>query len=74
LSFGQYIIIDWVNEEKTNQLNLAFQEGYNQGLTDAVSALFFQTDDCKATTITLGNLTRTIFDLDCVEQFLPNSP
>lgn len=39
-----------------------FQQGYNQGLKDAISAIYKQTNNCQQSTIVAGNLTKTVID------------
>jgi len=51
-----------------------FQEGYEEGLTDAIAAVYLQTQNCQPTTITLFNVTKEIFDLSCLKQEPQTSP
>jgi len=44
----------------------SFQAGYNKGITDAVVAVYQQTNNCKATTINIGNITRQVIDISCL--------
>jgi uncharacterized membrane protein YukC len=63
-----YIAFDKWQNARQKEIVSTYQQGYGQGLTDAVTALFQQTENCKATTLTLGNLTRQIFDVACLQQ------
>ena len=61
----QYVILDnWVesNEQKVNR---GYQLGYEQGLIDAVVTIYQQTENCKSTVITIGNLSKKVFDMAC---------
>ncbi len=63
-----YIIYDKVQQKRQAQLYNALQQGYNQGLYNAVVSLYQQTEECKVTAITLGNLTRQVVDVACIQQ------
>lgn len=54
-------------ESRQQELTEAYQNGYNKGLTDAAVTIYKQTDNCQSTTVTIGNLTKTIFDLSCLK-------
>ena len=63
----QYMIIDdWTraNQQLSNEM---YQQGYEQGLIDAISAVFQQTQDCQISNITFKNFTKQIFDIGCLE-------
>ena len=61
------IFIDKWLEIKQEENTLLYEKGYEQGLTDAVTALFYNTDDCSVTTITIKNETRPIVDFSCFD-------
>ena len=63
----QYIIYDNFIQQMEVDLVNAFQDGYQQGLIDAVSEIFMQTENCVVTTITIGNLTKNVVDYSCLE-------
>ncbi len=63
-----YIIYDKVQQRRQTQLLTALQQGYNQGIYGAVLSLYQQTEKCQVTTITLGNLTRQVVDVACIQQ------
>jgi len=71
---AQYIIIDKVTEKRQEEMLQVFQEGYEEGLTDAVTALFDQTQNCQTTTITLNNFTKEILDYSCLQFESETSP
>jgi len=70
----QYILIEKVAEKKQEEMLQVFQEGYEEGLTDAVTAIFAQTQNCQTTTITLNNFTKEILDLSCLQFESETSP
>ena len=43
------------------------QQAYNQGVKDAVSIIYQQTENCNGSPITIGNLTKTVFDAACLK-------
>lgn len=66
-SLGQYVIYEKITESRQQDLVNTYQAGYNKGLTDAIVAVYKQTENCQTTTITLGNLTKTVFDISCLK-------
>ena len=63
----QYVIYEKITESRQQELVNAYQNGYNKGLTDAAVTVYKQTESCQTTTITIGNLTKTIFDAACLK-------
>jgi len=70
----EYILIEKLDEKKQEEMIQVFQEGYEEGLTDAVSVIFARTQNCQPTTITLNNFTKEIFDLSCLQSESETSP
>ena len=70
----QYLLLDEFLEEKQLEMFQVFQEGYEAGLTDAVTMIFEQTQNCQPTSIRVENTTKQIFDLSCLERNLENTP
>lgn len=66
-SLSQYIIYEKITESKQIELQRIFQNGYDKGLEDTVTTIYKQTDNCQTTTISVGNFTKTIFDLSCLK-------
>ncbi len=62
---AQYVIYEKITESRQQELDNAYQNGYNKGLTDAAVTIYKQTENCQTTSITIGNLTKNIFDLSC---------
>lgn len=66
-ALAQYVIYEKITESRQQELASAYQNGYNKGLTDAAITVYKQTENCQTTTITIGNLTKTVFDLSCLK-------
>jgi hypothetical protein len=64
---GQYVIYEKTIESRQQELGRAYQSGYSKGLSDAATAVYKQTENCHATTIIVGNLTKTILDISCLK-------
>lgn len=64
---AQYVIYEKITESRQQELTDAYQNGYNKGLTDTAVAVYKQTENCQTTTITIGNLTKTVFDVSCLK-------
>jgi len=72
LSIGLGLVAIFFGIEKLaqatqEQMDEAFQQGYEQGAVDFVSTLFRQTEDCGITPIFLNNLTRSVVDVACIQ-------
>ena len=66
----QYIVIDnWVERSRQDMID-AYQKGYGEGLKNAIGNILQQTNDCYTTTITLGNLTRQLIGVECLQSGL----
>jgi preprotein translocase subunit YajC len=70
-----YISVGWTQDrqdakqaERDQELQGAFQQGYDQGITAAVVTLFQQTDNCQPTTINVQDNVRQIVDTACLQQ------
>ena len=61
----QYIVYDFFIKQMEVELVKAFQDGYQQGLIDAVSEIFKQTEDCAVSNIAVGNFSKNIIDYSC---------
>ena len=72
LAAAIYIAKDIYDANRENEIFNAAQQGYTVGVTDTVQAAFEQTDDCRITTLNLGNATRQIVDFECVQELLGN--
>ncbi len=66
-ALAQYVIYEKITESRQQELVNAYQNGYNKGLTDAAVTIYKQTENCQTTTIAIGNLTKTVFDVSCLK-------
>jgi hypothetical protein len=64
-SVVQYFVIEKVLVENQKKMSEIYQNGYDQGLKDTITTIYQETDDCKATTIFIGNLSKQIIDTSC---------
>jgi len=65
---AQYIFLDKLIESNNQKMSQIYQRGYDSGAKDAITALYQQTQNCQISTITLGNLTKHVFDLACLKK------
>ena len=70
---AQYVILDKWDEVNQQKAMDAYRTGYEQGLVDAVTTVFGQTQNCQPTTLTIGNLTKQVFDLECLKNVTEGS-
>ena len=61
-----YIVVNSFVEKLQAEAQQAFQNGYNQGINDAVVTLYQQTENCQPATIRIGNVTREVIDTACL--------
>ena len=71
---AQYIVFDKLAESKQKEMLDVYQRGYDNGLKDAVTTLYEQTQNCQKTSITLGNLTKEVFDFSCLKKNVETTP
>lgn len=70
---AQYVILDKWNEVSQQKVMGAYQAGYDQGLVDAVTTVFGRTQNCQSATLTIGNLTKQVFDSECLKNLTEGS-
>lgn len=63
-----YILYGRIQNSKLINQQQVFTVGYNQGLTAAVTALAQQTNNCQPAVITLGNFSRQVIDVACLQK------
>ena len=67
---GQYVILEkWIDtsfEERTMIFQEGFANGYDKGLTDIVTTIFYNLQGCTPTDISLHNDTKYIIDVSCL--------
>jgi len=69
----QYLILDRWTNSALYQISESYKHGYDKGLEDAVTAIYYQTKNCQKSTIVLGNMTKEVFDFACLQQNLSSS-
>ena len=61
----QYFVLDkWISSINLDMVQNS-QDAYNQGIIDAVSVIYKQTDNCQSTQINIGDFTREVVDISC---------
>jgi len=64
----QFVIIDnWIIPALQQDLLDAHNIGYNSGMEDALTGLFQQTSTCQPTNIWIGNNTKQLIDVACLQ-------
>ena len=66
LSMG-YIAVDKYRTGQEKQLLTAYQDGYNKGIQEIITALYEQTENCQAAVINIGNVSKQVFDSSCLQ-------
>ncbi len=61
-------IIPAIQQEITN----SYQNGYNAGIEDSITDLFQQTSNCQTTYIWVGNDTKQLIDVACLQPAIPD--
>ena len=63
----QYVVLDkWINSINQDTLQSS-RDMYDQGLADAFTAIYKQTENCQVAPIVIGNMSKLIFDVDCLD-------
>lgn len=63
------IVLGFVAFDKYNIFqNTKIQGAYNQGAADVIAQVFQRTDSCGVVPLTLGNATRSVADVSCIQQ------
>ena len=57
----------WQQNKITTAFNQGATLGYNQGVTDAVTQVYQETDSCEPIPIFIGDNTKYIIDTSCLE-------
>jgi len=73
LSIQFFIIDNWLEEQSEKSL-ASYIEGYDKGSSDTFISLFEKTQDCNLATITIGNFSKTLLDISCLEIENSNPP
>ncbi|MBR9690388.1 hypothetical protein GOV08_01760 [Candidatus Woesearchaeota archaeon] len=65
---GGFWLVGKYNIYKISKQNEVFVAGYNQGVSDAIVKLYQDTEDCNVASVFIGNLTRRVADVECIEK------
>jgi len=73
--FVWFVVFDnYVIPSIQQNMNLAYQNGYDQGVNDSITELFQQTANCQQpTSIWIGNNTKQLIDVACLQLITPNN-
>lgn len=63
-----YIGVTKYKQGQQVKLQQAYSQGYNQGISDVVSGLYQQTDTCQPINIFVGNLSKQVIDVACLQK------
>ena len=66
ISLG-YITINKYKTMQEERLLTAYKDGYTKGIKEAVISVYQQTNDCNPTVIKIGNVSRQLFDVACLQ-------
>ena len=69
INFGLDILVESRQEEILDY----YQQGFDAGVTEAVTLLFAQTENCEITSLTMGNDSKFLIDYSCLENNFPKS-
>lgn len=65
-----YLAFDKYSNYEATKLNTAYVQGYNKAINDSVTQIYQRTDNCGAVSIFIGNLSRNLADVDCLNKAL----
>lgn len=68
-----YVSYDKYSNYQQTKLQQVYNIGYNDGIADSVVQLYQNTNNCAVATINLQNITRSVADVDCINQVLQNN-
>ena len=73
--FVWFVVIDnYVIPTQQQVMFDAYQNGYDQGISDSITELFQQTANCQQpTSIWIGNNTKQLIDVACLKPIIPNN-
>jgi hypothetical protein len=63
-----YIGATEYKQSQQEKLQQAYVQGYNQGVTNAVSSLYQQTNNCQAVNIFMGESSKQVIDVACLQK------
>jgi len=62
-----YFLLDDFFKQNQRQIEEAYLSGHDQGINDTITTLIKQTDNCNIVPIFMGNSSKKLVDLDCLE-------
>ena len=72
--FAQYYVIEKWSGATQQEITATYQNGYNTGAIDTAKAIYQATQDCQGATITVGNITKQVFDASCLKSLEKSPP
>ena len=63
-----YIGVIKYEQNQQVKFQQAYLQGYNQGITDVVSGLYQQTNTCQPVNIFIGNSSKQVIDVACLQR------
>ncbi len=63
-----YITYDKLQDIKQRDVLVGYQQGYNRAFIDTLSSIWQQTENCSIATVNIGNLSKRVFDVSCLQQ------
>jgi len=64
----QYYVVEQLTQNKQEELIDAFFQGHEKGIDEVISLLYNQTENCKPVPISIGNNSKVLFDISCIEK------
>jgi len=72
--FVWFVVIDnYVVPSINQQIVESYQNGYNKGTENSVIGLFQQTSNCQPTYIWIGNDTKQLIDVACLQPIITDN-
>ena len=70
--FAWFVIIDnLIIPTIQQEITASYQNGYNTGVKNSITEIFQQTSNCNPTYIWVGNDTRQLIDVACLQSSIP---
>lgn len=65
-----YLAYDKYSSYEANKLNAVYLQGYNKAINESITQIYQRTDNCGAVSIFMGNVSRNLADVDCLNKAL----
>ena len=70
--FVWFVIIDnYIIPTIQQEIITSYQNGYNAGVENSITEIFQQTSNCQPTHIWIGNNTKQLIDVACLQSITP---